>query len=1071
VLSGVLAAAALVVVAAPSEAKIVANKVCAQVDPNLKSGQCIQNQAGDSVTWLGNFESSNGQKFFCIDYTFADSTNPVPPGTSMQNMKNRDGKQVPNGSLRVLGWVLQRHAPNGGAGDPVQNAAIQLLVREVMNDSGGFFSGPGGDFLRPGATVQPINGGSGWTTPGSILKQAKAYWNEGSKYYANQNGTYAVAVSLPPTVNAEVPVQGVITVTGRTNVGVPGLDVTTNVTGAGSTPISGKTNANGQFIITLTPSQSAANVTVKASVNGPTYANYFQPSGWPGNQKQRALFSSTANSAGSGSAVVPVIPKYGQVRAKKVSAVTGDALAGAVLRLKDGPTILGDWTTDASGLTPAVQIAVGRTVCVFELSPPPGYDPVDPNVALACEKLTVENTTLTITGQNTPTLLLIPTVVTTASDQQVIPGTPLSDEIVVGNTGGETIPATWTSFGPIPANKTEPDPCLNLDFTGAPEAATGSFTVTGDGTYTEGVFTPTGAASVGCYGYSVTLEKTATTENVTHGPDQENETTLVKETPVTPAVTTQVTEPQVIEGAIIWDDVTVTGTAGDPIDATITLYGPMAPDAATPSDPCATVAWAGAPVAATETFVITADGTTRHGEYGLDDLPGCYSYGLDLAASWSTNPVTFPPGDPAETVIVLDQPLTPGVITQAQPDLVVVPGTEVSDAIRVTNTGGATIAGGHWQLYGPLAPIISDDEPCEGLDWAPAPVLNSGDFTVSGPGDFIYNTPGTPVPSTGCYSFGVQLDATIFTDAVDFPAGADSETVIVKPAAAPPVITTTIDQAALSTDGTITDLVTVTGTEGNDFDLKWTLHGPVAPAAGADRCGPGVVDWGSAPIADSGTQQHTGDGTYTVGPVGPIPVEQCFSFSMDIPQTWTVNGATTEPGIPEETIIRPTPQVPNLRTRTSAFKVKLGTVIRDKVIVTGVPTGPPIKGTWRLQGPAPLRKQGRMKVRKLGNKKTTAATRKICLKYAMWGKAKTQASGKFTINKPGVYEFGRYKIQKPGCYSWDQNLRASWGTLPIDDPAGNSRSEITWAKPGKGGKGRSLDLGVPPLGQQTVRVF
>ena len=1054
VLSCAVAVAGMIAVAAPAEAKIVAKKICKQVDPNLKSGNCIQSNAGNSVTWLGNYQSSNGNKFFCIDYLFADTTNPIPPGTSMQNMKNKNGKTVPNGALRVLGWVLERHAPNGGAGNATQNSAIQLLVREVMNDSGGFYAGPGGDFLRPGNAVQPINGGSGWKTPGAILNQAQAYWNEGSTYYAKANGTYSVNVSLPATVETGVAAQGVVNATGLTGAGVPGLGVALSVTGASGSPLSGKTDANGNFVFTVVASAGATTVGVTAQITGPTYANYYQPSGWPGNGKQRALFSSTAVSAGSGTANVPVVPKEGTARARKVSSVTGDPLEGAVLRMKDGATILGEWTTDVDGLTPAVTVTVGHNICIYEISPPPGYDPVDPNVPLACQTLSTPDTLMTIEAENTPTPLLIPTVVTTASEQQVVPGTPISDEIVVGNTGGATIPASWTVFGPVPPNKSDADPCLHLDFSGAAIAATGSFTVVGDNTYVEGSFTPT---VLGCYGYSVTLDETGTTEGVTHGPDQEDETTLVKNPLVTPVVTTQASNNQVDEGAVIWDDVAVAGTAGDPIDATITLFGPMPPDVVTPATPCDPIDWSAAPVATTEDFVVDGDGTYRVGEFGLDDLPGCYSYAVDLAESWSTNPVTFPAGDPAETVIVLDQPLTPIIRTDAQPDLVVAAGTDIFDRVEVDNTGGTTIQA-HWQLFGPLDPEISDDHPCDDLDWSTAPVLASGDFTVTGDG--FYDTPPTTVSAAGCYSFEEQLDATIFTDAVDQPAGDFRETVMVKPDTAPPTITTAIDTASLGADGTITDLVTVTGVDGHDFTLEWALYGPMAPGSGSD-CSIAAVDWGSAPVVDSGTQSHIGDGTYTVGPVGPLALEQCYSFAMDVPQTWEVNAASTDPGVPSETILRPTPITPDLATTTSRKKAKIGQTIRDTLVISNVPSGPVIDGVWKMRGPAPLKKKGRVAVRKLSPKKTVAKSRKICKKYAKWNKAKVRARGTFQVSGPGTYRHGAYKLERAGCYAWQQTLKASWGTVKLNDPAGDDASEMTWVKPGKGSKGsRARTLGI-----------
>ena len=116
-----------------------------------------------------------------------------------------------------------------------------------------------------------------------------------------------------------------------------------------------------------------------------------------------------------------------------------------------------------------------------------------------------------------------PTLVTRVSDQLVRVGATITDQVTVSGTGGATVTGRWSLLGPVQPRK-QPS-CRGLDWSDAAVAASGTFTATGDGTYTVGRFRVTEA---GCYAYVEELAGTATTQPVPPTrPGIPAETTLV----------------------------------------------------------------------------------------------------------------------------------------------------------------------------------------------------------------------------------------------------------------------------------------------------------------------------------------------------------------------------------------------------------------------------------------------------------------------------------------------------------------------------------------------------------------
>jgi hypothetical protein len=209
------------------------------------------------------------------------------------------------------------------------------------------------------------------------------------------------------------------------------------------------------------------------------------------------------------SRTVHAAASLGYARVRKVDATNGASLAGAVFsawvdgndnRVAD-PTEPVRTLTTADGYTPVVATFAGASVCFRETRPPAGYV-VNPNVACATAGGTSTAPAAAVV-EDRP--LVRPEVSTQVNHQVATAGVVLVDRVKVAGSLGATITGGWRLLGPIAASD---GACDGLAWTGAPIAASGTFTVRGDGSYEVGRHTATAA---GCYTYSEALAPSATT--------------------------------------------------------------------------------------------------------------------------------------------------------------------------------------------------------------------------------------------------------------------------------------------------------------------------------------------------------------------------------------------------------------------------------------------------------------------------------------------------------------------------------------------------------------------------------
>lgn len=154
-----------------------------------------------------------------------------------------------------------------------------------------------------------------------------------------------------------------------------------------------------------------------------------------------------------------------------------------------------------------------------------------------------------------------PQVTTTVSSQQTRPGATITDRVVVTGLGRLSATVQVNLWGPFDSREA-------IRCTGAPYW-TGTFTATGDGTYTTA---PVAVQRAGYYTYQESIAETEAHGAFATGCAEVAETTLAR---AVPAVTTLVSRQVVFPGAMIFDRIRVRGIGRTEVPIEVQLYGPF----------------------------------------------------------------------------------------------------------------------------------------------------------------------------------------------------------------------------------------------------------------------------------------------------------------------------------------------------------------------------------------------------------------------------------------------------------------------------------------------------------------
>lgn len=646
---------------------------CRRFDPNLVNGVCMEyaSRSGTSYTWLGTYRAPDGRVFFCIDYLYDSRLPGKARLVSTKRLVNQLGRRVGAKEVAALNYVISTYAGRGSTGSDTSDAAIALIVRQVMSDGrrgDGTVVYPQG--LKVGARVKSSAG----SPPAGVLGRANTMWAAASRYF----GPLKLTISPSKPVKARVGKPQTYRIALRSASGrlVPGKRVAISCTGPVRCPSRVATKSRA-VTVRVTP-RAVGRYTLRASTSAPGASGMlYQARGWSTHG------GSTASSRGiqrawiakSNTTAVKVSASAKIDKAKPtITTVTSAPTVTVGAAIHDNVTITGlrpgyDQEVRASLWGP-FSSQPGTTSCVpgtlagrveFRVRAngtyqtpkitltKPGYytwtenlpgDAATEPVSTPCGL--VPETTIATKHQ--------PVVSTVASLQQAQAGGSIYDTVRVSGTGGNPVTVGWVLHGPISpkAGPTTNASCDGLSWSSAPVRARGTFAAAGDGSYRTAV---TKVNETGCYTYSETIAATPLTEATSTQPGVPVETVVVT---ATPKIITAINNQRASTGAKIMDRVEISGlTARDRITVAWTLHGPLAPTA---GGSCRSLNWDGAPVRARGSFTAAANRTYATSPVTITS-PGCYTYSEAARATTTTKATSTKPGVPVETTYLTRPPV------------------------------------------------------------------------------------------------------------------------------------------------------------------------------------------------------------------------------------------------------------------------------------------------------------------------------------------------------------------------------------------------------------------------------
>ncbi len=226
-----------------------------------------------------------------------------------------------------------------------------------------------------------------------------------------------------------------------------------------------------------------------------------------------------------------------------------------------------------------------------------------------------------------------------------------------------------------------------------------------------------------------------------------------------PRVVTRTSDVEVTPGAVITDEVVITGA--DPAytgPVTATLHGPF-------PKPPGLADCASGPVAGTVTFPVRGDGTYRTPGVKLSTV-GYYTWVEVLPATPSQDAVRTPCGLVEETTVARS---SPRIVTQTSAAVVEV-GRSITDRVIVSGATPGYTATATAYLYGPYPDLTSAT--CAGRPYATV------QFPVTGNGTYV--TPPVRLRAAGVFTWVEELPGDGFTRPARTACGVVSETTLAR---------------------------------------------------------------------------------------------------------------------------------------------------------------------------------------------------------------------------------------------------------------------------------------------------
>ncbi|SFI33527.1 class F sortase [Nocardioides psychrotolerans] len=650
----------------------VAKGACRSIDPNLVNGACLRwsTGRGSGLTWIGTYRAPDGRVFFCIDFLYDSRLPRSAPTVGTDRLVNQLGERVGDAEVAALNQVISTWAGDGSTGSDDRDAAIALVIREVMGDGvrpGGAVVYPQG--LHVGEHVRPPIGGLG----GPILRLAQEMWSQASRF----RGPYELRMESrnqgPMRLGRTRTYR--VRVLSAAGVRVPGVEVRFVCTGPIRCPRPVRSNAH-RTKLRIKP-HDVGRYRIRANAFGPAADGLlYRARSW------RPHGGRTARPAGvqrgwiaQESRTTAVVQASAKIRKARPEVVTRTSEAvvtpGAeihdvvmVTGLPEGydaqvtATLFGPFADQpgAEDCTPSAR-AGSVTFAVSDNGTSTTPPVVVPAVGFYTwvESFPGDDDTVPVTTrcgiveETTRVIPFTPTIRTTASQQRALVGDALHDRVVLGGIGESPVTIEWALHGP---RAPRDGSCDDLAWGRAGIVASGGLAVLGDGSYR----TPsTTLSATGCYTYSQRVAPTALTSEAVSPPGLETETALAVRR--TPRVSTVASDQHALTGERISDTVRLRGLgADDRVTVRWWLHGPLAPRG---NGSCDGLDWRGAPVVDRGELLARGNGT-RETRSTLLEVAGCYTYRERLPATSSTDAAATRPGIPVETAL-LTRPVTPYV--------------------------------------------------------------------------------------------------------------------------------------------------------------------------------------------------------------------------------------------------------------------------------------------------------------------------------------------------------------------------------------------------------------------------
>ena len=688
-----------------------------QNDPCSTGGVNSCGTNGDGITaryrygirWFGDFHGAvaNEAHTFCIDLRFwYPAARYRYEAREITGLRSRAGSAVSALNQQKMAFALWRY---GRSTSDTQQAAVMLYVHSLMGDA------------APGEV-----------DPSAVSPAVAAQFAQIGRDAARLHGPYRLDASVSGGLTVAKP--ATITVRVRSAAGIAMPNVKVALTGDGAPEARATTNSQGVARIAFTPSTAGGlAVEVQATDLPSTLPKLYAPavpaaarSGQrlvaPDSQvvtqsleatigKSRITLSTVATPSAvvSGATVVDTVTIKGAAaswRGAVAVKIFGPAATAAEIRCDGQPVWTGSFSGRGSGTvtTPPATLAQPGWYAYQEVVPD---DAGHVGLTTPCG---VPSETFKVQAR--------PAVTTVVSADRVVPGTPITDTLVVSGLAGQAATVQASLFGPFASAAT-----ITCD--GQP-VWTGSVAVTGDGEYRTGPFTPT---VPGYYTYRESIAASDTVLASETACADTAETTIVSGAP---QIQTRVSAAQVKPGASITDAAVVTGLGALSATVQVELWGPF--------DVQSAIVCTGTPYW-TGTFPANGDGTYTTAPVRLEKA-GYYTYREAILEGPANAAVTTACGESTETTLVSSKP----IVTTIASSEVLAPGAKLSDRIRVSGLG-KTSALIDVELFGPFA--TRDAISCDGTPFWKG--------RVTAPGDGTLTSPPVALAKVGFYTFRERI--------------------------------------------------------------------------------------------------------------------------------------------------------------------------------------------------------------------------------------------------------------------------------------------------------------------------